>query len=145
MVKFSPLTQQDEWEWFKRRTHVIQCEDSQGIVAYSATGKILAVMVADSFTPDSCNMHVAIERPIVIKHGFLSQCFHHIFHVCHRNHVFGLVPSNNAPALKFNDHIGFTEVTRVPDAVGLGVDYVILRMNKEDCRWIAQPVKEEAA
>jgi hypothetical protein len=144
-VQFRPLTEQFEWEWFTNLTHVIRCEDMQGIVAYAATGKILAVMVADSFSPDSCNLHVAIDNPVVIKYGFLNECFRHIFHTRRRNHVFGMVPANNARALKFNEHIGFTEVARIPDGVGTGTDYIILRLDKADCRWISHEQEERVA
>jgi hypothetical protein len=145
VIQFRRLTENYEWDWFKERTHVIRCEDTQGIVAYAATGKIMAIMAADSFTPDSCNVHVAIDNPIVIKYGFLNECFTHLFHTARRSHVFGLVPANNSRALKFNDHIGFTEVARIPDGVGTGTDYVILRMDKAQCRWISHDKEKEVA
>lgn len=135
-MDFKPLTTETEWKWMKERTHVIACEDSQGIVAYDAGGRILAVCVADSFTPDSCNVHMAIDSPLVIKHGFLHEIGTHLFETCGRSHIFGLVPASNAKALKFDKHIGFNEVARIPDGVGTGTDYVVMRMNKEDCRWI---------
>ncbi len=143
-MTFKPLTEQREWEWFKSRTHVLQCEDSQGVVAHEQ-GRIAAVCVIDSFSPDSCNVHLAIDSPIVIRHGFLHEICRHVFFTCNRNHFFGMVPSNNARALKFNEHIGMYEVARIPDGVGTGTDYVILRMDKSECRWITQPIKEEAA
>jgi hypothetical protein len=144
-IQFARLTTQEEWLWFKEKTHVIRCEDTQGIVAYSETGKILAVCVADSFSPDSCNVHMAIDNPIVIKHGFLHAIGHHMFNVCGRSHIFGLVPANNTRALKFDKHIGFSEVARIPDGVGTGTDYVVLRMDKADCPWIKHDKQEEAA
>jgi hypothetical protein len=145
MVQFTPLNTQEEWTWFKERTHVIRCEDTQGVVAYSETGKILAIMAADSFSPDSCNVHLAIDNPIVIKHHFLHECFRHLFYTCRRAHIFGLVPANNARALKFDKHIGFKEVARIPDGVGTGTDYVVLRLDRTECRWIEQPKIEEVA
>lgn len=144
MISFKPLDRQFEWDWFKERTHVIRCEDTQGIVAFDERG-IQGVLVADSFSPDSCNVHMAIDNPHVIRHGFLHEIGRHLFIQCKRNHIFGLVPANNEKALKFDLHIGFKEVCRIPDGVGTGTDYVVLRMDKSECPWIAQPVKEEAA
>jgi hypothetical protein len=144
MIRFKPLTEQAEWTWFKERTHVLQCEDSQGIVAFDDRG-IQAVLVADSFSPDACNVHMAIGNPMVIRHGFLNEVGNHLFNICGRNHIFGLVPSNNEKALKFDLHIGFREVCRIPDGVGTGTDYIVLRMDKSECPWITQPVEEEAA
>jgi hypothetical protein len=144
-IQFKPMTENCEWEFFKSKTQVIRCEDTQGIVAYSITGKILAACVADSFSPDSCNVHMFIDNPVVIKHGFLHEIGRHMFETCGRSHIFGLVPSNNEKAIKFDKHIGFTEVARIPDGVGTGTDYVVLRMNKEDCPWINQTKEQKVA
>ena len=144
MIYFKPLTRYAEWEWFKARTHTIRCEDSQGIVAFNEHG-IQAICVADSFSPDSCNVHMAIDNALVIRHGFLHEISNHLFNVCGRNHIFGLVPSNNERAIKFDKHIGFTEVARIPDGVGTGTDYVVLRMDKADCPWLTRQTEEEEA
>lgn len=143
MIYFSALMFDAEWEWFKERTHVIRCEDTGGVVARDGRGRILAVCVWDSFSPDSCCVHMAIDNPLVIRHGFLHEVARHLFEVCKRSHIFGMVPSTNEKALKFDKHIGFQEVTRIPDGVGTGVDYIILRMDKENCPWL-NTVKEAA-
>jgi hypothetical protein len=145
VIYFKPLSTKVEWDWFKERTHVIRCEDTQGIVAYNDAGDLMGVLVADSFSPDSCNVHMAIDNPIVIKYGFLNEIGNHLFNVCKRSHIFGLVPSNNKRAIKFDKHIGFTEVARIPDGVGTGTDYVILRMDRVDCPWIAHEEEQEVA
>jgi hypothetical protein len=49
--------------------------------------------------------------------------------------MFGLVPDNNEKALKLDKHIGFHEVARVPDAICDGVGYIVMRLDKENCRW----------
>jgi hypothetical protein len=144
MIQFKPLDQQAEWDFFKERTHVIQCEDSQGIVAFDERG-IQAVAVFDTWTVDSCSVHYCIPNPMVLRRGFFREVGDYLFNRCNRTHIFGLVPSNNEKALKFDRHIGMHDVAVIPDAVRKGVDYVVMRMNKEDCRWIDQPVKEERA
>lgn len=145
MITLKPLTTDAEWKWFAIRTMVIACADTQGIVAVDEKGDIQAIAVFDSFTVDACNVHFAISNPFVIRHGFLHAIARHLFTTCKRKRIFGLVPSNNEKALKLDKHIGMVEVARVPDAVREGVDYVIVRMNKEDCRWLEQIKEEEAA
>lgn len=145
MILFKALSDDEEWQWFKQRTSVIRCEDTQGIVAVAPSGRILAICVADSFSPDSCNVHMAIDKPIVIKHGFLHEIARHLFITCNRSHIFGLVPSNNEKAIKFDKHLGWREVARIPDGVGTGTDYIIFRMDRDECRWLEKPTKEEAA
>jgi hypothetical protein len=71
-VKFFPLELPHEWEWVRQRTHVIACEDSQGIVVYDNNG-IAAIAVLDSFTVDGCCVHLAIDNPLAIRHGLFSE------------------------------------------------------------------------
>jgi hypothetical protein len=135
-MKFKALDLPTEWAWIQRKASVIACEDSQGIVAFDDRG-IAAICVADSFTTDACQVHFAIERPLVIKHGFLHEIARHLFITCNRKRIFGLVPSNNAKALKLDTHIGFREVARVPDGFAEGIDYVVLRMDRDTSPWLA--------
>jgi len=143
MIKFKPLTEAHEWAWFKQRTPVIMCEDSQGIVAFNERG-IQAVCVADSFSTDACNVHFAIDNPIVIRRGFLNEIARHLFVVRKRNRIFGLVPDNNEKALKLDRHIGFTEVARVPQALSKDIGYVVMVMTKEECPWLPAELREAA-
>lgn len=136
MIRFKALDTGAEWLWLQLKAGVIACQDSQGIVALDDTGAIAAICVADSFTTDACQVHFAIDRPLVIKYGFLHEIARHLFITCNRKRIFGLVPSDNAKALKLDTHIGFREVARVPDGYAEGVDYVVLRMDRDNCRWI---------
>jgi hypothetical protein len=144
MMAFKPLTEQAEWDWVYSRARPIQCADSQGIVSYDERG-IQAVAVIDGINSDSCNVHLAIDNPLVIRAGFIHEVCRHIFETLGKARFFGLVPANNEKALKFDKHIGLTEVSRIPDGYATGVDYIVLRMDKEDCRWIDHKKLEEAA
>lgn len=139
---FKPLTDPYEWQWAKERIRLICSEDSQGIVAWR-DGEIQAVCVADVFTPDACNVHFAIANPFVIRHGFFNEIARHLYEVCGRERLFGYVPANNEKALRLDKHIGFKEVARIPDGLMDGIDLVVLRMDKDECRWLS--TRQEAA
>ena len=141
---FSQLCLPQEWKWFQDRTHVIACEDSQGLVVRQEDGVIAAMAVFDSFSPDGCSAHWAIENPMVLRHGFVQEVARHLFVTCKRQRIFGLVPSNNKKALKFARHIGMREVARIPHAMGEGIDYIVMTMTREECRWLADEFKEAA-
>lgn len=141
---FKPMEFHREWEWFKERTAVIPCGDTQGIVAVDDMGRICAVCVFDSFTVDACSVHIAIDRPIVIRHGLFNEIARHAFITCDRKKMFGLVPSTNMRARKLDEHIGFRQVAVIPDAVAEGVDYIVYRLDREGCRWL-EPFNAEAA
>ena len=141
MIYFDPL-RHGEWAWFKERTSVIMCEDSKGIVARNEDGIIQAICVADSFSVDACSVHFAIANPFVIRHGFLTAIADWLFGQCGRSRIFGLVPSNNKKALKLDKHIGFEEVAVIPKVLAENVDYVVLCMTREQCRWLTPALKE---
>ena len=140
---FKALDTPQEWEWVSDRAHTILCGDMCGIVVTNEGGDIQAVAVFDSFTKNACNVHLAIENPMVIKHGFLSEIARHLFLVRNRSRIFGLVPSNNSRALKLDKHIGMREIACIPNALDEGVDYVVLEMTREECTWLPQ-LKEAA-
>jgi len=139
VIRFRPLTTQDEWCWCQRRTHIVLCADMKGIIAYDEDdGSIVAACVADSFGPDNCNVHIAIDNPMVIRRGFLSEIAHWLFDDCGRKRLLGLVPANNERARRFDEHIGFTEIARVPDGFATGIDYIILAMERDNCPWLKE-------
>ena len=144
MIYFKPMTEKHEWDWVWERAHPLACKDTQGIVAVNDKGSIQAVAVFDSWTPDACSVHYAIDNPIVIRRGFLNEIARHLFITCGRVRIFGLVPSNNEKALKLDLHIGFKEVARVPHGYSQGVDYIVVCMEKRDCRWLPEQLREAA-
>lgn len=146
-MKFKALTTQEEWKWLDKRASPTRDEFSQGIVAYDDKGKICAAFLACGFSHDGCEVHLAIDNPMAIRRGFLHECLGYIFNTRSRKRAFGLVPSDNAKALKFNRHIGFSEVARIPDGYATGVDYVVMRMEAEGNPWVTikQPQEIKAA
>ena len=144
MIKFKPLDKQFEWDWVCQRAHPMQVKDSQGIVAYEdTTGEIAGVVVMDSWTPSGCQTHFAIDNPICIRRGLFREVAYHIHVVCNRRYIFGLIPANNEKAHKFDLKMGFEEVARVPEGYDIGVDYIVVRLAKEDNRWLPKEFREQ--
>jgi len=135
MITFKALNHPAEWAFIKSRAFVKAMEDSQGIVAVDGD-RIVAVCVVDSFTNDKCNVHVAIDNPMVIRRGFFQEIAYHLFITCGCNRIFGLVPESNKKAVKMDKHMGFEEVGRIPHAFGEGDDCVVLCMEKAKSRWL---------
>ena len=143
-MDFRMIESDEDWAWFQSRTHVLRCEDTQGIVAYDERG-IHGMCVADTFSVSSCNVHFAVDNPMSLRHGLLTVFADWVFDYCDKKRMFGLVPDNNDRALQLDKHIGFHEVARVPDAVDDGIGYIVMRLDKEDCRWRSEKINEKAA
>ncbi len=146
MIAFKPMDSEVEWQWVLDRAHPMQVKDTQGIVAYeNTTGNIAGMVVMDSWTPSGCQTHFAIDNPICIRRGLFREVAHHIHVVCNRRYIFGLIPANNEAAHKFDLKMGFEEVARIPEGYDIGVDYIVVRLAKENNRWLPNEFKMEIA
>jgi len=148
MIRFKPLTTDAEWAWIVPRAHPMPVKDTQGIVAYEdTTGEIAGIVVMDNWTPSGCQTHFAIDNANCIRRGLLREVAIHIHIQCNRRYIFGLLPANNGEAHKFGLKLGFEEVARIPEGYDTGVDYIVLRLAKEDNRWLPKEFRqqEEAA
>jgi hypothetical protein len=144
VIKFKLMNSPVEWRWFKERTSVIACEDTQGIVALDRHLQIVAAAVFDTWTLESVNVHLAIDNPMAIRRGLFTEVAVHAYVQNDRKRMFGLVPGNNEKALRLNEKIGFREVARVPDGIHTGVDTVVMRLDREDCRWLPARIRAAA-
>ena len=135
MITFRALNlRSPDVAWLREHIKCVLCEDTRGIVS-ERDGAVVGMMVADSWTENSCQVHSAVTDPLAFKHGLHVEFAEYVFGASGRRQMLGLVPSDNAKAIKINEHYGFTEFARVPDAVRDGVDYIVMRMTAEDCRY----------
>lgn len=137
MFHFAPLCAK-YWPFVKKHANPIPVSDMQGVIMVDDNDSPVAAGVMDTWTPNSCNVHVVVTNPMVLRHGFLEEAFWFIFEQNERKMVWGFTPSDNARALRFNEHIGMVEQFRMKDAHADGVDYVVTRMLKEECRWLSE-------
>ena len=139
-MRFVPL-EKNHWEWLHDRTNIVYIADVKGL-AVESEGRIIAVCACDRWSKTSVYVHVAIDSPIVLKHGrLMKEVFDYIFNQSNREIAIGLVDSRNIKALRFNKRIGFIEECRVKDCYGEGIDMIILTMRKDDCRWINHGIR----
>lgn len=130
-MKFLPL-EEHHFRWIQRRTGIIHVSDVKGI-AVELAGEIIAVCACDSWTATSCQVHIAVDNPICLKHNRLqNEVFDYIFNQAGRQVAIGLVPANNTKALRFDKKVGFTESCRIKDGYELGVDLVIMTLHKSE-------------
>ena len=112
------------------------CEDTRGIMAIK-DGVPQAMAVFDSWSINSCMIHIWIGNPFVLKHGFAEAVFGYVFsEESGRELIIGITPSDNEKALKFIRHMGFTDKCKIKDGYAKGVDYVVTEMRKKHCRYI---------
>jgi hypothetical protein len=136
------MMDEQSWLWFKEQTNVIRCEDTAGIVAYDERG-IQGVCVADHFGVDSCNVHFCIPNPMSIRAGLFALFAEYLGKARGMTRLFGFVPENQPKSLQLTKHIGFKEVSRIPDVLNTGEGYVVMSIRIAD--WVEQNEQKEAA
>ena len=115
------------------RPHLVH--DTTGVTAIDDQGRVAAIAVMDTWSVNACYIHVTIFNPMVLRHGFQEEVFSFVFQ-SGRKVIIGRTPSDNEKALKFNRHMGFEEIARIPDAYEEGIDCVITQLRKENCKWL---------
>lgn len=145
-IRFKGLETQTEWQWVHSRCSPKYMEDTRGIVAYDAEDMdIKAVCVFDSWTENSVQMHMAIDNPFVLRHGLLEEVAEYVYNQSGRDIILAVVPDTNKKALKLDTHIGMTLVHTVKDGYKRGVDYHLLELRRENCRWFKEKTEKVAA
>ncbi len=108
---------------------------TRGIVAIDNEGQPCGVCLADGWTHTACTTHVAIQKPMCLRKLF-SEFAEYVFVTCNKQMMIGIVESTHTKATKLDRHIGFKEIYRITDGYAPGVDQIILRLNKADCRFL---------
>jgi|TARA_R110000782_G_scaffold110187_1_gene199354 RimJ/RimL family protein N-acetyltransferase len=139
-IRFEALTKIN-WAMLPESAKPRLCDDSRGIIAFDEHDNMVAGSVMDSWTDNSCMIHVFIGNPFALKHGFAHEVFNYAFNIANRGVIIGCTPADNKKALKFNANMGFEEQTRIKDGYAEGVDFVITQLRKENCKFIAQQEK----
>ena len=100
-------------------------------IGLEKNGEVVAGAIFDSFNGASVVAHVAAQS---VNREWLHAIHWYAFEQLRVNCVIGIVSSDNEKALRFDTHLGFREVTRIPNACP-AADMVILTLSKEDKRY----------
>lgn len=123
------------WGWVYNRIAPSLTRNTRGVVAWSK-GEIVAATVFDSWLPNSGHAHIVIEKPMVIRHGFLEECFNYFFNACEKGILYVVVPSFNDKSLNFVEKLGFELLYISEKGFSTLADLHVFEMRKENCRYI---------
>jgi hypothetical protein len=138
-IHFRAFDGPSDWGWVNTQIPILRVEDTCGIMAIDAdTNETLGACIMDNWTTNSVQAHFMATTPMLLKHGFIEECFDYLFNERELKYIYGMVPEDNVRALKLNKHMGFTEKLRLPDAWADGIDYVVMELKKENCKYLPQ-------
>ena len=135
-IKFKSFDTEQEWKWFHLYVPTPWAYDARGLIAYR-DGTPIAGCVMQNFCAGSVEVHQAILKPTVLRHGWL-ELVADVALANNRGSMYSLVSEDNEKALKLNKHIGFRETGRIPDGDHPGVDLVLLVLPRDECRYLKE-------
>jgi RimJ/RimL family protein N-acetyltransferase len=96
-----------------------------GIIYYDKRGK------------ESVSAHIGAYSPHWINRTMLFVGFDFPFNQLQVKRIFGFVPETNEQAVQFNQKLGFQIVNRIEYYFKHGVACLVMRLDREDCRYLA--------
>ncbi len=130
------VTGQHVVDWVATRTNEFGNYGAAIGVGLERDNQLIAGVVFNDYNGANINMHVASDGSRHwLNREFLWFCFYYAFEQAKVKRITALIGEGNLAALRFNDHIGFTEETRLKDAHPNG-DMIVRVMFKKDCRWL---------
>ncbi len=138
-IYYRRLNREIDWRWFNLHLPIIECQDSQGIVAIDADTELpVAAVIVDNVTETSVQAHFMVTTPMVMRHGFLEEGCAYVFEGLKKQTMFAYVLENNEASLSITEKIGFEVVCHLENSFSEGVGYIVKRLEKEQCNFLPE-------
>lgn len=99
-------------------------------------GKFAGGVIFNDYTHESIGLHVGANRGNWINRDMLWVTFDYPFRLLKVKRLFGQVPESNIWARKFNEKLGFRVVARVEGVYPNDIACLVMRMDREDCKYL---------
>ena len=135
-------TNKDQWNamahFLHEHAHVHATLETR-YVGWVEHGQLKMVIALNAFLGKTCQIHVAMSKGYhFTPRAMLDEVFKGIFKELGIKTLIGVVNSNNKKALRYDLHLGFKEVHRLPGMHDDGGDIVLLTMTPETCKYLQQ-------
>ena len=138
-LEFRAFHGPSDWGWVNKQVGILRVEDTSGIMAIdSEKDTTVGAAIFDNWTANSVQTHFMVSSPLVLKRGFMQEVYDYVFQHKKMLYMYGLVPGDNEKAIKLNKHMGWTERTRLPEAYAPGIDYILMELKKENCKYLGK-------
>lgn len=106
-------------------------------IGWVSEKKLKMVVGFNNFLGRTCQMHVAMADGFgYTPRVMLAKCFDYAFNRANCLTVLGVVSSANERAVRYDTHLGFKELLRLPQHHEDGADMILLGMTRDTCRYL---------
>ena len=100
-------------------------------------GSLVMGVSLDGFLGKTAQINVAMAEGFhFVPKAMLREVFYYAFVTAQREVLLGVLNSKNTKAMRFDAHLGFREVARLPGVHENGGDFVLLAMTRGECRYL---------
>lgn len=96
----------------------------------------LGGVIFSNYTGESIGIHMAGWTPYWVNRDVLYVTFDYPFNQLGVKRIFGLVPEDKQDVVDIDRRLGFKVVTRIEGVFPGNVACVVMRMDREDCRFL---------
>lgn len=114
--------------------------DRSNALGLVRNGEIVAGVIYEQWTGRSLVAHIAVIGRM--NREFVRAIFDYAFNVCDVEKAIVTIASNNAKSIKLVENMGFTEETRIKDAIP-GGDMLIYSLTKPLCRFLGSRYEQK--
>jgi RimJ/RimL family protein N-acetyltransferase len=132
---------QREWEamaaFVRHHAGVLPNADAR-CIGWVSDHKLVMAVTFQAFLGKTAQIHVAmVPGWHFTPRAMLREVFHYAFDTAKLEMLLGVVNSKNVRAMRWDMHLGFRELHRLPGMHDDGGDIVLLGMKKAECRYLA--------
>lgn len=129
-----------EWQALARfLNHYAYVQPSADLkmIGWVRDGELSMVVGFNGFMGKVAQIHVSMlpEFHFTPK-AMLREVFGYAFNLAERELLLGIVSSENTTAIKYNEHLGFNELWRLPNMHENDGDLIVMGMYKHECRYL---------
>lgn len=131
------IEQKQEYFDFVNQILNVKFDPLQSVViaSLSESGKLLGAVVFSRFCEHTVELSVASCSPKFLTRKFLNVLFHYAFITAGKRRISAVIEDGNINAIDMDTRLGFVEEARLKCWYG-DKDGIVLRMLKEECRWL---------
>lgn len=134
-----------DWGWVQSYVPLLRVQDTCGIMAIDEDkNKTVGAVIVDNILNNSVQATIILDNSMVLRHGFLEECFDWIYEGLGKDYIYCLVAENNTPSNRLCKRLGGLEQMRLKDAFRDGVDFIVYELHKSRCSYYNRKLLEVA-
>lgn len=125
----------EHFGWLLDRVHYSPTAQMRAIEAVDSAGRIRGMVGFDRWTPNSCEVHLALDTPAAGR-CLIRPAMEYVFIQADKAQMLAKVCSDNPTSFHLAIKMGFRAIGRIPDGWSDGVDILTMQLSKESCKFL---------